>query len=83
MFAVEPSHQSMGLGRRMVNAAEHYCRSHSCKFIDFKMLSLRTILLPFYYSLGYKETGQEEFRSSRHIRAQDMECHFILMSKVL
>jgi ribosomal protein S18 acetylase RimI-like enzyme len=82
MFAVEPSHQSMGLGRLMVGAAEKHCRSNGYKFIDFKVLSLRTKLLPFYHQLGYMETGIEEFHSSRHLKA-GTQCHFILMSKLL
>ncbi|HZK77234.1 MAG TPA: GNAT family N-acetyltransferase, partial [Candidatus Kapabacteria bacterium] len=31
MFAVEPSSQSMGLGRLIVGAAEEHCRSRGCK----------------------------------------------------
>jgi GNAT superfamily N-acetyltransferase len=82
MFAVEPGHQSMGLGRLIVGAAENHCRSKGYKFIDFKMLSLRTKLLPFYHHLGYMETGVEEFQSPRHLKA-GTKCHFILMSKAL
>lgn len=82
MFAVDPSSQSMGLGRRIVGAAEEHCRSRGCKFVDFKLLSLRTKLLPFYHSLGYMETGAEEFLSPRPLNA-GMECHFIRMSKEL
>jgi predicted N-acetyltransferase YhbS len=82
MFAVESSHQSMGLGRAMAGVAEDYLRSHGCKFIDIKVLSLRTKLLPFYHNLGYVETGTEEFWASRPVK-DGMECHFILMSKPL
>jgi predicted N-acetyltransferase YhbS len=82
MFAVEPSRQSIGLGRLMVGAAEKHCRNNGYKFIDFKVLSLRTKLLPFYHHLGYVETGVEEFLSPRHLK-DNTECHFILMSKLL
>ncbi len=82
MFAVEPSHQSEGIGRRLVEAAENHCHSNGCKFIEFKMLSPRAILLPFYHSLGYRETDTEAFPSSRPVKP-GVECHFIRMSKLL
>ena len=82
MFDVEPSSQGRGLARMIVEAAEHHCLGHGCKYIDFKMLSPRTVLLPFYHRLGYAETGTEEFLPSPPLRA-GMECHFILMSKRL
>ncbi len=82
MFAVESSRQSMGLGRAMVEVVEDHCRNHGCKFLDIKVLSPRTKLPPFYRSLGYVETGVEEFRISRPLK-DGIECHFILMSKTL
>ena len=82
MFAVEPSYQGHGLARLTVEAAENHCRSHGCEYIDFKVLSPRTVLLPFYHRLGYIETGTEEFPSLPHLK-EGMECHFILMSKKL
>lgn len=82
MLAVDPSAQGAGLGRRMVEAAEDYCRHRGCKFMDITVLSLRPELPPFYRKLGYVETGIEEFRPSRPLR-EGIECHCIVMSKAI
>ncbi len=83
MFSVHPSHQSHGLGRHIVEAGEQYCSSRGCKFIDVKMLSRRTVLLPFYHSMGYKEIGIEAFQSAHRLKKDGLKCHFILLSKKL
>ncbi len=83
MFAVRPSHQSHGLGRRITKAAEQYCSRRGCKFVDVKMLSPRTVLLPFYHSMGYKETGIEAFPSAYRLKKDGLKCDFILLSKEL
>jgi GNAT superfamily N-acetyltransferase len=82
MLAVDPLYQGKGLGARMVQAAEDYCRERKCTAMDITVLSLRPELLPFYHRLGYAETGKEEFRPSRPMRA-GAECYSILMSKNL
>lgn len=82
MLAVDPLYQGKGLGARMVQSAEDYCRERGCAAMDITVLSLRPELLPFYHRLGYAETGTEEFRPSRPMRA-GAECYSILMSKDL
>jgi len=82
MLAVDPLHQGKGLGARMVRAAEEHCRERGCRVMDITVLSPRPELLPFYHRLGYQETGTEEFRPSRPMRA-GAECYSILMSKTL
>ncbi len=82
MLAVHPDHQRTGLGRVMVEAAEHYCRERGCKVMDLRVLSLRPELPPLYRKLGYLECGTEEFRPSRPLKA-GVECHCIVMSKRL
>ncbi len=82
MLAVDPAQQGRGLGRVMVDAAEDYCRSKGCKFMDISVLSLRPELPPFYRKLGYEESGTHEFRPSRPLRP-GFECHIIRMSKPL
>jgi GNAT superfamily N-acetyltransferase len=82
MLAVDPSEQSKGLGRVMVEAAEDYCRRRGCEFMEISVLSLRTELLPFYRKFGYLESGRQEFHSSRRL-TYGLECHCIMMSKLL
>ncbi len=82
MLAVDPMRQRSGLGRKMVEAAEGYCRAANCKVMDLDVLSLRTELPLFYRKLGYVEVGTEEFRPSRPLRPE-IKCHCIVMSKAL
>jgi len=82
MLAVEPSRQGSGLGRRMVGAAEEFCRNHGCKWVDITVLSLRPELLPLYRKLGYSETGTEAFHPPQS-REVGVACHLIVMSKGL
>lgn len=82
MLAVEPQRQGSRLGRRMVEAAEQYCRERGCEAMDLTVLSLRPELPPLYRKLGYAETGIEEFRPSRPLKPA-LECHCIVMSKRL
>lgn len=82
MLAVDPPAQGLGLGRRMVEAAEDHCRCRGCKAMDITVLSLRPELPPFYRKLGYVEVGAEDFRTSRPLK-DGVRCHCIVMSKAL
>jgi GNAT superfamily N-acetyltransferase len=82
MLAVDPKRQGNGLGRKMVEAAEEYCRRKGCTEMDLTVLSLRPELLPLYRKLGYTESGVDEFRPARPLRP-GLECHCIVMSKKL
>jgi sugar-phosphatase len=82
MLAVDPTRQGNGLGRKMVEAAEEYCRGKGCTAMDLTVLSLRPELPPLYHKLGYVESGVEEFRPSRPLKGS-LECHCIVMSKAL
>jgi GNAT superfamily N-acetyltransferase len=82
MLAVEPSHQGVGLGRAMVEAAEAHCRRHGCASMDISVLSMRPELLSFYRKFGYVERGREEFHPSRPLKG-GVECYKIILSKAL
>jgi GNAT superfamily N-acetyltransferase len=82
MLAVDPKRQGNGIGRKMVEVAEEYCRGKGCSAMDLTVLSLRPELPPLYRKLGYVESGVEEFRPSRPLKP-GVECHCIVMSKEL
>jgi ribosomal protein S18 acetylase RimI-like enzyme len=82
MLAVDPARQGSGLGRQMIEASENFCRSQGAQYMDITVLSLRPELPPLYRSLGYAESGTEEFKPSRPLKA-GVECHAIIMSKKL
>ena len=82
MLAVDPKRQCKGVGRKLVQAAEDYCRQRGCTYMKLTVLSLRSPVQFFYRKFGYKETGTEEFRPSRPLKP-GVECHAIVMTKPL
>ncbi len=82
MLAVDPKAQGMGLGRKMVSAAEEFCREQGARFMDITVLTLRPELPPFYRRFGYIEARIEEFKPSRPLKP-GVECKAIVMTKSL
>jgi predicted N-acetyltransferase YhbS len=80
LLSVEPSLQGSGLGKRLMAAAEEYCRAAGCSFVDLRVVNLRTELPPFYRKLGYEQTGTEPFPAEAHT---EIPCHFLIMSKAI
>lgn len=80
LLSVDPSRQGGGMGKRLVSAAEEYARAQGCRHMDLRVVNLREELPPFYRSLGYTETGTEEFHPDPPTK---LPCHFISMSKPL
>lgn len=80
LLSVDPSLQGNGLGRRMVDAAERYCRERGCSWMDLRVVSVREELPPFYRRLGYAECGTEPFVSEFPTK---MAVHLIKMEKAL
>jgi ribosomal protein S18 acetylase RimI-like enzyme len=82
MLAVSPAHQRSGIGRRMMQAAEDYLRSHGCVALDITVLSLRSELPPIYRAYGFVETGTEPVIYPHPLK-DGLETHCIVMSKPL
>jgi N-acetylglutamate synthase-like GNAT family acetyltransferase len=80
LLAVDPDLQRSGIGSRMVAAAEQYCRTAGCQFMDLTIVNLRTELPAFYNRLGYTESGTMPFPSDQHA---NQPCHLVRMSKPL
>jgi GNAT superfamily N-acetyltransferase len=80
LLSVDPSHQQSGVGSLLMDAAEKYCSSVACRFMDIKMVNLRIELAGFYQRRGYVETGTSAFPADIETR---LPCHFIDMSKPL
>jgi GNAT superfamily N-acetyltransferase len=78
LLGVDPPRQSTGLGRKLMDAAEHYFREAGCRAIDLRIVSARTPLPSFYRLLGYLETGTAPFAPDVPVK---VPCHYILMSK--
>ncbi len=80
LLSVDPARQGTGLGKRLIAAAEDYCRQAGCAFMDLQIVNLRTELPPFYRKLGYEGSGTAPFPSGAVTK---LPCHFIQMSKPL
>jgi ribosomal protein S18 acetylase RimI-like enzyme len=80
LLATDPAHQRRGLGGMLISAVESYAREHGCKFMDIRVVNLRSELPGLYRRLGYAETGTEPFPADAYPK---LPCHFIVMSKPL
>jgi len=80
LLSVDPKCQGAGLGSLLMDAAEEYCAKSGCRFVDLKIINLRTENHALYSHRGYLETGTEPFPS--HLTPK-LPCHFITMSKRL
>ncbi len=81
LLSVEPARQSLGLGRKLVIAAEEFARDSGSRVMDLRVISARgKQLLPFYQRLGYEFLRTEPFPSDLVTK---IPGHYILMSKPL
>ncbi|HTV06088.1 MAG TPA: GNAT family N-acetyltransferase [Acidobacteriaceae bacterium] len=82
LLAIDPARQKTGIGRRLVAAAEEFARETGARFMDIRIINLRTELPGIYEKLGYRITGSAPYPSERnHMLTQPV--HFICMSKEL
>lgn len=80
LLGVAPARQGVGLGRKLMDAAENYFRAAGCRAIDLRTISPRTPLPAFYAHMGYALTGTAPFATDVPVK---VPCHYILMSKQL
>lgn len=80
LLAIDPECQKTGLGKRLVAAAEAYCRAAGCREMELQIVNVREELPGFYQRLGYSETGIAPFQS---LNQPKLPCHFVKMSKPL
>ena len=80
LLAVEPRLQKSGIGSQLMQAAEAYCAKSGSRFMDLRIVSVRTELPAFYRRHGYVEAGIEPFTPGLNPKVL---CHFVWMSKPL
>jgi GNAT superfamily N-acetyltransferase len=80
LLSVNPDGQKSGLGSRLMDAGENYCRGLGCRFMDINVVNLRAELFGFYQRRGYVETGSTPFPIEVETK---LPCHFVEMSKEL
>jgi len=80
LLSVDPERQGAGIGSMLMDAAEEHCAKSGCRFMDLRIVNLRTENHAFYTKRGYVETGTEPFPSELTTK---IPCHFVNMSKPL
>jgi predicted N-acetyltransferase YhbS len=80
LLSVDPSLQQAGIGSALMKAAEDHCAQNGCRFMDLRIVNLRTENHAFYLRRGYAETGTEPFPSEL---TPKLPCHFVNMTKPL
>jgi ribosomal protein S18 acetylase RimI-like enzyme len=60
MFAVDPTIQNKGIGKKILLAAEDEARKQLCKSIDMTVISERIELIDWYKRNGYMEVGEKK-----------------------
>jgi N-acetylglutamate synthase-like GNAT family acetyltransferase len=80
LLSVDPQRQKSGLGSTLMRAAEGFGERAGCKFMDLRIVNLRTENQDFYRRHGYVETGTQPFPADLRTK---LPCHFVNMSKPL
>jgi GNAT superfamily N-acetyltransferase len=81
LLAVDPARQRAGIGSRLIEAAEQYCRAAGSNFMDLTTVNLRKELPGYYRRRGYVESGTLPFPADQH--PPKIPCHLVKMSKPL
>jgi len=80
LLSVDPARQGSGLGKTLAAGAEEYARASGCRFMDIRVVNLRTELLPMYGRWGYVLTGIEAWPEGVPSK---LPCHMVCMAKGL
>ena len=80
LLSVDPAFQGRGLGRKLVEQAEQFCRDAGRHLMQIRVLNHRTELPPFYEKLGYSTARIEEVEPKPSAR---VPYHFFVMEKKL
>ncbi len=85
LVSVAPSHQSLGLGRELMAAAEAWLRAAGCRVCELWVLSVRPELTAWYRRLGYRVVRTEPFAAVRPpaTRTPMRPCWFEVMERDL
>jgi predicted N-acetyltransferase YhbS len=78
LLSVDPERQKTGLGSKLMDGAEEYCRNSRAQFVDLQIVNIRPELPRFYRRRGYVENGTAPFPAEI---ATKIPCHFVKMTK--
>jgi ribosomal protein S18 acetylase RimI-like enzyme len=80
MIAIDPDRQGGGIGTRLLEIGEEFCREQGSSVIEISVVNLRPDLVAWYQRKGYRVVGEAPY-----VRPDILivPCHFILMEKTL
>ena len=85
-LTVLPALQNSGLGRRLLDAAEAYARTHNAHTLEITVLNVRDTLIAWYERRGYRPTGHTRpfpYGDTRFGTPTRPDLHFIVLEKPL
>lgn len=80
MIATDPDRQHGGIGTRLLQIGEDFCRNQGSRVIEISVINLRPDLVAWYQRKGYQIVGEAEYVRPEVLT---LPCHFILMEKSL
>jgi predicted N-acetyltransferase YhbS len=86
LLAVRPDLQAAGLGRQLLQAAEHHARGFGAEIMEMTVIKSRTELIDWYIRRGYALTGREEpfpMDDPRFGLPKTQDLVFVVLSKPL
>ncbi len=84
MLTVVPELQAMGIGKKLLSAAEDQARVMQCDTITITVIEVRHELIAWYERHGYRATGETQpFPKDPSFGIPKQPLHFIVMEKKL
>jgi L-amino acid N-acyltransferase YncA len=84
LLSVDPDKQRLGLGRRLHEVSEQFCRENGCKVIEGMVINLNRNVLERNRRLGYEVVGTVSSENFPEYANQvNGPWHFIKMEKLL
>ena len=82
MFSVDPEMQGLGIGKKILAAADEFAKSKGCSKITMSVISLREELIAWYKKNGYMDTGQvKPFPTDNKFGTPLVPLKFIILEK--
>lgn len=84
MLTVSPDIQAMGIGKRLLRAADEYALQHGAKRIVMTVIDVRKELIAWYNRNGYSDTGERQpFPTDGRFGMPKMPLEFVVLKKEL
>jgi len=84
MLSVDPATQGMGIGKKLLQAAEEYAVKSGCTAIEMTVISARSELINWYGKWGYRDTGKREpFPDDERYGKPRLPIEFAVLKKSL